>query len=199
MIPRHLIFGTAAMLVIAVGAGIYAWHLRRQISRQPAPTEISHPASPPPQGPMEQVTLWIAEDDPGTLRPRAATIPMPSGRQERAEELMRALLNVYTQDSSPHPIVPTAEVRTVFLVDPGLAVIDLNRAFAEGHRSGILVEELTIASMVETITANIPGTTRVKFLIDGKSQPTLAGHAELSISYDVSAVQQLAAALQNMP
>jgi hypothetical protein len=148
---------------------------------------------------MEQVTLWVAEDDPCTLRARAATIPMPSGRQERAEELMRALLNVYTQESSPHPIVPTAEVRTVFLVDPGLAVIDLNRAFAEGHRSGILVEELTIASMVQTITANIPGTTRVKFLIDGKSQPTLAGHADLSITYDVSAIQQLASVLQNTP
>src|ERR1041385_4892946 len=199
MIPRHLIFGTAAMLVIALAAGMYAWHLRRQIAHQQIQTDVSHPASPAPQGPMEQVTLWVAEDDPGTLRARAATIPMPSGRQKRAEELMRALLNVYTQESSPHPIVPTAEVRTVFLVDPGLAVIDLNRAFAEGHRSGILVEELTIASMVQTITANIPGTTRVKFLIDGKSQPTLAGHADLSITYDVSAIQQLASVLQNTP
>jgi len=199
MIPRHLVIGTAAMLVIALGAAGYAWHLRRQISSQPAPAELSRPALPPSQGPTEQVTLWVAEDDPGILRPRTAMIPMPGARQERAEALMRALLNIYTHEGSPHPIVPTAEVRTVFLVDPGVAVVDLNRAFAQGHRSGILVESLTIASMVQTIAANVPSVTRVKFLIDGKSEATLAGHADLSVFYEVSAVQQLAAALQTTP
>jgi len=199
MIPRHLIIGMAAMLLIALAAGGYAWHLRRQISNQPAQAEFSRPTVPPSQGPTEQVTVWVAEDDPGILRPRSATIAVPGGRQERAEAVLSALLSIYTQEGSPHPIVPTAEVRTVFLVDPGLAVIDLNRAFAEGHRSGILVESLTIASLVETLAANIPGITRVKFLIDGKSQETLAGHADISGFYEVSSVQQLAAALQTAP
>ena len=199
MIPRHLIIALAAMLVIALAAGGYAWHLRRQISNQPVQAEFSHPAVPPSQGPTEQVILWVAEDEPGGLRQRTAVIPVPGARQERAETVMRALLNIYTQEGSPHPMVPTAEVRTVFLVDPGLAVIDLNRAFAEGHRSGILVESLTVASMVQTLAANVPGIIRVRFLIDGKSQETLAGHADISGFYDVSSVQQLAAALQTPP
>jgi hypothetical protein len=198
MIPRHLIIALAVMLIIALAAGGYAWHLRRQIANQPVQTEFSHPTIPS-AGPTEQVTLWVAEDDPGILRPRTALIPVPGARQERAEAVMRALLNLYTQEGSTHPMVPTAEVRTVFLVDPGLAVIDLNRAFAEGHRSGILVESLTIASMVQTLAANVPGIIRVRFLIDGKSQETLAGHADLSGFYAVSSVQQLAAALQTLP
>lgn len=199
MIPRHLIIALAAMLIIALAAGGYAWHLRRQIANQPLQAEFSHPTVPPSEGPTEQVTLWVAEDDPGILRPRTSMIPVPGARQERAEAVMRALLNIYTQEGSTHPIVPTAEVRTVFLVDPGLAVIDLNRAFAEGHRSGILVESLTIASLVQTLSANVPGIIRVRFLIDGKAQETLAGHADLSGFYDVSSVQQLAAALQTLP
>jgi len=196
MMPRHLIIGTAAMLVIAIATGAYAWHLRRQIALPPLQTEYAHPAGPPAQGPTEPVTLWVAEDNPGRLRPQTALIPMPGGRQERAQELVRALFDIYSQESSPHPLVPTAEVRTVFLVDPGLAVVDLNRAFAEGHRSGILVEELTVASIVETLAANVPGILRVKFLIEGKPRDTLAGHADLSAVYEVSSVQQLAAELQ---
>ncbi len=75
----------------------------------------------------------------------------------------------YLDKSSPHPLGTGSEVRNVYLVDPGLAVIDVNTAFANGHRSGILVEELTIASLVQTLSANIPGITRVKILVDGKS------------------------------
>jgi spore germination protein GerM len=84
----------------------------------------------------------------------------------------------------------------VFLVDPGVAVIDVNGAFAEGHRSGVLVEELTVASFIHTVSANTPGIQRVKILVNGKDSETLAGHADLSSFYDVSAVNALAGQLQ---
>jgi sporulation and spore germination protein len=75
-------------------------------------------------------------------------------------------------------------------------VIDTNDAFADGHRSGVLVEELTVASMVQTLAANIPGINRVKILVGGKERETLAGHADLTGFYDVSAVSQLVGELQ---
>ena len=40
---------------------------------------------------------------------------------------------------------------SVYLVDPGVAVIDVNSAFADTHRSGVLVEELTVASYLSVI------------------------------------------------
>jgi len=87
-------------------------------------------------------------------------------------------------------------VRDVYLVDPGLAVMDLNAAFADGHRSGVLVEELTVASLVQTLSANIPGILRVRILVDGKPRETLAGHTDLSCFYDVAAVGQLVTRMQ---
>ena len=81
--------------------------------------------------------------------------------------------------------------------NPGLAVIDLNAAFADGHRSGVLVENLTIASLVRTLTANIEGINRVKILIDGQPRQTLAGHADLSGFIDVAAMNQMASELAN--
>lgn len=196
MIPRHLKIGVALMLAVALGMGIYLWRMRGR-AQQTGPTAQYAPVAPPVTGPTEQVTLYVADDNPGVLRAQGARIPLPSGRQERAEELLRALLAIYLDKSSPHPLAPGAEVRNVYLADAGLAVIDTNSAFADQHRSGILVEELTVASMVETLSANVPGVMRVKILVDGKSRDTLAGHADLSGFYDASAIHQLVSQLYN--
>ena len=133
----------------------------------------------------------MADDSAGNLRTQQATISLPEDRQERAEELVRALLSVYLDKTSPHVIAPGSDVRDVFLVDPGVAVIDMNSAFGDGHRSGVLVEDLTVASLVETLSQNISGIQRVKILINGKERDTLAGHADLSIFYDVNSVNQM--------
>jgi hypothetical protein len=197
MIPRHFLIGMAAMTAIVLGMCVYVWRMRRGVEQTESATVYTRPVAAPVSGPTEQVTLFVAYDDPGALRAQAARIPLPAGRQERAQELLHALLDLYLDRSSSHPLGPGAEIRDVYLVDPGLAVIDTNAAFANGHRSGILVEELTVASMVQTLSGNIPGITRVKILVDGKSRDTLAGHADLSGIYDVSAINQLASRLQS--
>ena len=196
MIPRHLTIGVAVMLAIVLSMSVYVWRVRRQAQQTETPAEYAHPVAAPVQGPTEQVTLYVAVDNPGMLRAQGASIPLPAGRQERAQELLRALLGLYMDKASSHPLGPGAEVRDVYLVDPGLAVIDVNDAFSDGHRSGVLVEELTVASMVQTLAANISGIKRVKILVGGKERETLAGHADLSCNYDVSAVQQMVAGMQ---
>ncbi|MGA8311050.1 MAG: GerMN domain-containing protein [Terriglobales bacterium] len=196
MIPRHLIIGVSAMLALALGMSVYVWHMRSRVRQAETQPEFSRPVAAPVQGPTEQVTLFVAYDDPGALRAQAASIPLPAGRQERAQELLRALLGLYLDKSSSHALGPGSEVREVYLVDPGLAVIDVNDAFADGHRSGVLIEELTVASLVQTLASNIPGINRVKILVGGKDRETLAGHADLSCTYDVSAVSQMVAEMQ---
>ena len=196
MIPRYLQIAVTVLLAAALGLSIYAWHVRKTVAATPVAPVDTRPLAPPVTGPTEKVVLYVAQDDDGTLRAQPAQIPMPSGRQQRAEELARALISLYLEKNSPHVIGAGTEVRSVFLVDPGVAVIDMNGAFADSHRSGVLVEELTVASLIHTITANIPNIVRVKILIDGKERETLAGHADLSSFYEVAAVDQLASQLQ---
>ncbi len=196
MIPRHLLIAIAILLVAVLGLSFYTLQMRRTAATAPVASADTRLRAPPIAGPTERVTLFVAHDDDGTLRAESAQIPLPSGRQQRAEELLRALVSLYLDKSSPHVIGTGAEVRSVYLVDPGEAVIDLNSAFADTHRSGVLVEELTVASLIHTISANTPGIQRVKILVDGKERDTLAGHADLSSFYDVIAVNQLATQLQ---
>jgi Sporulation and spore germination len=197
VIPRHLLIAVTVLLVAVLGLTIYALHVRRTVATTPVATTDTRPLAPPVAGPTERVTLFVAHDDDGSLRAESAQIPLPSGREQRAQELLRALVSLYLDKSSPHLIGSGAEVRSVFLVDPGEAVIDLNSAFANSHRSGVLVEELTVASLIHTISANTPGIQRVKILVDGKERDTLAGHADLSAFYDVTAMNQLAQQLQS--
>jgi Sporulation and spore germination len=197
MIPRHLLIALSVLLVAALGLSVYAWHMRKSAASAPLTSVDTRPLAPPPAGPMERVVLFVAHDDDGTLRPETAQIPMPSGRQQRSEELLRALLSLYLDKSSPHVLGAGSEIRSVFLVDPGVAVIDVNGAFADSHRSGVLVEELTVASLIHTISANTPGLLKVKILVDGKQRDTLAGHADLTDFYDVTNVNQLATELQS--
>lgn len=196
MIPRHLMIGFAVLLAAALGLSLYAWHMRTTVAAQPVAAVDTRPLAPPIAGPTERVVLFIARDDDGTLRGESAQIPMPSGRQQRAEELVRALLLRYLDKDSLHKLGAGADIRSVYLVDPGVAVIDVNSAFADTHRSGVLVEELTVASLIQTVAVNTPNLLRVKIVVDGKERETLAGHADLSSYYDVAAVNQLATQLQ---
>jgi spore germination protein GerM len=196
MIPRHFLIAMAVLLVAVVGLSLYAWHMRSTAASTPAVSTDTRPLAPPVAGPSERVTLYVAHDEDSSLHAESAQIPLPSGRQQRAEELLRALLSLYLDKSSPHVLGSGADIRSVFLVDPGVAVIDLNSAFADTHRSGVLVEELTVTSLIHTISANTPGVLKVKILVDGQERDTLAGHADLSSFYDVTNVDQLASQLQ---
>jgi hypothetical protein len=196
MIPRHFLIAMAVLLVAVVGLSLYAWHMRSAAASTPVVSTDTRPLAPPVAGPGERVTLYVAHDEDGSLHAESAQIPLPSGRQQRAEELLRALLSLYLDKSSPHVLGSGADIRSVFLVDPGVAVIDLNSAFADTHRSGVLVEELTVTSLIHTISANTPGILKVKILVDGQERDTLAGHADLSSFYDVTNVNQLASQLQ---
>ncbi len=199
MIPRHLYIGISVLLAAVLAMTIYALRMRgRAVATSVSPSD-TRPVAPPAAGPTEQVTLFVAYDDIGMLQAHAARIPLPSVRQQRAEELLRSLLAIYLDKSSPHPLPPGSDVRGVYLVDPGLAVIDMNAAFADGHRSGILSEELTVASLIQTLSTNIPGIAKVKILVEGKERQTLAGHVDLSGFFDAAGINQLAAQLQNSP
>ena len=111
-IPRNLLFGIVAMVAIAAGMTIYVWKTRSASGTGESLT-FQGPVAPPVSGPTEPVTLYVADDDAGILRAQPFKIPLPSGRQQRAEELLRDLVELLnTAKSSSHPIGPGSEDAT---------------------------------------------------------------------------------------
>jgi len=181
---RRLVAMFAILVVIALGLAFYALQLKRKVVRdEQLAAQQQLALAAPASGPATPVTLYVASDADGSLHKQSVSIALPVERTERARAVLRALLAQYLQPSTPHPIGDGGDVRDVYLLGDGTAVVDSNSAFADSHPSGVLAEELTIASMVLTLNASDPNITRVKILVNGQERETLAGHADLTRFY----------------
>ena len=189
---RPIVVMFIVLLLVAAGLGFYAYHLKAKVAAEEQRlAQQSQVVVPPASGPTTLVTLYVASDQEGGLRRTQVNVALPQDRSDRARAILRSLLATYLLPGSPHPIGAGSDVRDVFLLGSDTAVIDTNVGFADSHPSGVLAEELTIASMVSTLNANDPQITRVKILVDGKERDTLAGHADLRRFYLASGIGQV--------
>lgn len=194
---RRILVMFALLAVIAVALGFYALHLKRKVARDArAAAEQQLAMAPPGNGPPEPVTLYVAADSDGTLRKTQITVPLPTERSERDRAVLRALLAQYLKSPSPHPVGPGSDVREVYLMGDDAAIVDMNAAFADAHPSGVLAEELTVASIVVTLNANDSKIGRVKILVNGQERDTLAGHADLRRFYEAGNMGQVVKDMQ---
>lgn len=192
MIPRHLQITIALLLAGILITGIYIIQLTHNEQAKNMLGIEANPLGPPVKGKPERISVLVAYDEDRALRWRQTTVALPSDRNLRAREVLRAVLSQYLENPSPHRLGKGADVKDVYLINGEAAVIDTTPQFADEHPSGILLEEMTICSLVETLNANVPGITRVKFLVDGRERETLAGHVDLMAFYQSSVVHDLA-------
>jgi hypothetical protein len=190
MISRHMKIAIAALVLLALFLAGYNRALKKHAERLQQRMVDLRPIAPPVNAPPQPITVWVAHDEDGVLHPQVVKAALPADPSQRARQVLRALFTVYLDRRTPHPIAD------VYLMNGDTFVIDLDSKFADAHRSGIFVEELTMLSIVRTIAANFPEIRRVKFLVDGKERDTLAGHADLKQFYDVNLVMQSAKGLQ---
>ena len=189
---RALTITVGLLLAAILGMGAYLYNLRRNEQARALNTPDTRPITAPVTGPASRVTFYLAHDDAGVVRPEEVSIALPADDPaQRAREILHALLGEYVKRPAPHELASGADVKDVFLVSGNTAVVDTTPAFADGHPSGVLVETLTVVSLVKTLTANLPGVSRVKILVDGKERETLAGHADLDCFYDAATLEQI--------
>ncbi len=159
------------------------------------------PIAAPTTSAAEDVTLYLASDADASITVATRQLALPQEPTLRARTLIDHLLAEYTQPNSTHPLQPGPAIDDVFLLEPPtadsttqpttpstpanatLAVVNLHAAFAANHPSGIEVEDLTLQSIIGTLHAAFPQLTQIRFLVDGQSQDTLAGHADLQRTY----------------
>jgi hypothetical protein len=192
LIPRHFQI-TVGLVLLAILISslviIRITHKEEAMTLQGAETA---PVAPVVGGKQERIQVLVAYDDDQALRWRPADIFLPAERGMRARETLRCVMAQYLQSPSPHPLAKGADIKDVYFISDDTMIVDTTAQFADGHPSGILLEEMTLASLIETLTANVPGITRVKFLVEGKERETLAGHADLMSFYQIAAVHEMA-------
>ncbi|MBI4444581.1 MAG: GerMN domain-containing protein [Acidobacteria bacterium] len=93
----------------------------------------------------------------------------------------RQVVNELLKGSNDHPrLFPEqAKLRQIYLLEEGTAVVDLSREASEQLAGGISAELAAIYSIVRSLSVNLSQVKRVKFIIEGREQPTFAGHVSL--------------------
>jgi Sporulation and spore germination len=178
------------MLLACVVMAAFLIRLReRAFDRMQAPIANAAPLSEAPDAPQESVTLMMPNDADGSLAPLQRSLALPQDPSTRARVLLEQLIASWHDPASTHPIDIASGIDSVFLLPiaghPGeqLAVVNFNAAFPAAQPSGIEPETLTLLSIIQTLHANLPAITQVRFLVDGQARDTLAGHADLTRTY----------------
>jgi len=165
------IIGTALLVGWILFFGLPRWYLS---SRETIPPAATAPATTPR---IKAKLFFVAEDGMG-LVPVEREVPIGEGTLEQAKRIVEAQLG-----SAPAPLLSAipagTALRALYLADHGKAFVDLTREVSAAHPGGSLNEVLTVYSIVEALTVNLPAITAVQILVDGREVDTLAGHVDL--------------------
>jgi hypothetical protein len=104
-------------------------------------------------------------------------VPFAEGAEQAREIVAAQIAPVANPLVSAIP--PGTRLRALFLTERGDAYVDLSREAVMAHTGGTLNEVLTIYTIVNALTVNLPAVRSVQILVDGKEVQTLAGHVDL--------------------
>lgn len=179
MTPRRALT-IAALAIVVVLIGALLWMRAPRITSRATPRAAAAPSptAPAPPGRKIKARLFYVADDGMRLTGVERDIAYGEGATEQAREILAAQIAPVVE-----PLVSAVPggttLRAVFLTEGGEAYVDLSRELVSAHPGGTLNELLTIYTIVNALTVNLPAVTAVQVLVDGKEVDTLAGHVDL--------------------
>jgi spore germination protein GerM len=166
-----IVAGFAWLLIVTVPA----WYRR---STAPA-TEAGAPAAPATPGRKIKARLFYVADDGTRLTDMERDVAFGEGTVEQARQIIEAQI-APTVEPLVSAVPPGTKLRALFVTERGEAFVDFSSELVTRHSGGSTDEMLTVYTIVDALTANLPAVTSVQVLVDGKQIETLAGHVDLS-------------------
>jgi spore germination protein GerM len=176
---RIAITGTIA---IVVAAAVVAFVAKRGLPRvwrsSSQPAAAAAPSAPAPPGRKIKARLFYVAEDGTRLTSVERDIAYGEGTEEQAREIVAAQI-APVAEPLVSAIPPGTTLRAVFITKSGDAYVDVSREARSAHPGGTVDELLTVYTLVNALTVNLPAVNGVQVLVDGKEVDTLAGHVDL--------------------
>ena len=190
---RVWLFGVLLAAVIA--AALYFPALRHQVDKvaqltektaEQARRELIPPAPIRSGGPMVKAKMyWGTRAQDGTLRAVTVDLPLSDDPALRAKQVLNTLL-AGPVDPEARTLPPDAALLAFYILPDGTGVADFSEAIGTSIPSGIQSEQTAVDSITRTLEANVPQVQRLKILIHGQEVDSLAGHLDLTQTFQVS-------------
>jgi spore germination protein GerM len=179
MTPRLLAVIGGLILVAAVAGGVIFGGASRWYGRSASRASVATaPAAAATAGRRIKAHLFYVDADGARLSSVERDVAFGEGTVEQARQIIEAQI-APAAEPLVSAVPPGTRLRTLFVTDRGEAFVDFSRELLTGHSGGSTDEVLTVYTIVEALTVNLPAVTAVQLLVDGKQVETLAGHVDL--------------------
>ena len=172
-----------ALAIVFPLAAALVWALLVVLPKRPVRMASATSAATPPQAPVLpgrkiKARLFYVSDGGQRLMSVEQDVPFGEGTVEQAKAIVGAQLTPVVEPLVSAIPAGTA-LRALFVTPEGDAYADFSRELVASHPGGSMNELLTIHTLVQVLTENLPGVRAVQVLVDGKEVETLAGHLDL--------------------
>jgi len=191
--PRHIKFALIALGIgFAVTFGFFVNIIGRIQSIVNDSETEENPFTPPvqplyaPTDPPMTVKLFFpntASDPP--LEVEDQTIFKSEEVANRAKQVLQKLLEGPKSEKMLAAVPKDTKVQELFVSEEGTAFVDFTNTISTNHPGGILNEQATIYSIVNSLTYNFPEIRQVKILVGGIEKETVAGHCLLLLPLEM--------------
>ncbi|MCU1382265.1 MAG: Spore germination protein [Acidobacteria bacterium] len=177
---RVAIVATAAVLIAFAAVVFVAQRGVPALNGRPAARAAIAPAPPVPAPPGRKIKarLFYVTEDGARLTSVERDVAYGEGPDDQAREIIAAQIAPVVEPLVS-AIPPGTTLRAVFITKSGDAYVDLSREARSAHPGGTVNELLTVYTIVNALTANLPAVNAVQLLVDGKEVDTLSGHVDL--------------------
>ena len=170
------------VLALAATAGLLYWYLSSREAPEPvnAGGELALPRG------TRSVTLYFASPSGDSLVTEQRQIL----ESDRVTETVRTLVEELVRGPAAggKPVFPSGvTVRHVFFDESGDLYVDFSPELVRRFRGGSTAEYLLLASLVRTLTLQLPTVNAVSVTVDGQPLTTLGGHFGLEAPLAASA------------
>jgi hypothetical protein len=173
-----------AMIVIIAAIAAGGALIWSRFGAGPAPDlveDASGPASAVLARPDEPLQLTIFVPVNGMLERVSTGVTRQPELQLEAREAAAAVLA--SERAGDAAVLKDLELQGFYLDATGTAYIDLVPTGRKDLRGSAWEELLAVYALVNTLTQNFPEVRQVRFLLDGRESPTLAGHIDLTRAF----------------
>ena len=182
--------GRALGVVLGVAVlGAAAWGGWRAFGPSTARPPVAIVNAPATATSHITATLFFGAHGGAGLAPARMEVPLAPTIAEQAEAILRAALA--DPPAGMLRVVPRGTRLRAFYTDGrGEAFVDVTSDVVRLHPGGSFGEALTVAALVNAVTANLVAVRTVRLLVEGREVDTLAGHVDVSgpLSQDMSLV-----------
>lgn len=190
--PRHIKIGLIALgigFIVTFGSFV---NIIGRIQSVVNDTDTEDPFTPPvqplydPTDPPMGVKIFFPTTSQDLLMSAENTTIFKSAEVgNRAKQIVQKILEGPVSPSLLPSVPKDTKVQELFVSEEGIAFIDFSNSISTNHPGGILNEQATIYSVVNSLTYNLPEIRQVKILIGGIEKETLAGHCLLLLPLEM--------------